>query len=42
MKGPVIIDTGPLVAFLTRRERDYTWACEQFAVICRHCSLARP
>jgi predicted nucleic acid-binding protein len=33
MKGPVIIDTGPLVAFLTRRERQYTWAREQFAVI---------
>jgi predicted nucleic acid-binding protein len=33
MKGPVIIDTGPLVAFLTRRERHTTWARDQFAVI---------
>jgi predicted nucleic acid-binding protein len=33
MKGPVIIDTGPFVAFLTRRARQYTWAREQFAVI---------
>ena len=33
MKGPVIIDTGPLVAFLTHRERHSTWAREQFAVI---------
>ena len=33
MKGPVIIDTGPLVAFLTRRERDYAWARQQFSLI---------
>jgi predicted nucleic acid-binding protein len=33
MKGPVIIDTGPLVAFLTRREHHHAWAQEQFARI---------
>jgi predicted nucleic acid-binding protein len=30
MKGPVIIDTGPLVAFVNRREAANAWACEQF------------
>jgi predicted nucleic acid-binding protein len=30
MKGPVIIDTGPLVAFINRREAANAWACEQF------------
>ena len=33
MKGPVIVDTGPLVAFLTRRERYNSWARQQFALI---------
>jgi predicted nucleic acid-binding protein len=33
MKGPVIIDTGPLVAFLLHRERHHAWALEQFALI---------
>ncbi len=33
MNGPVIIDTGPLVAFLTRRERHHAWVREQFALI---------
>jgi len=33
MKGPVIIDAGPLVAFLNRRERQHAWAREQFSLI---------
>ncbi len=28
MTAPVILDTGPLVAFLNRRDRYYDWACE--------------
>jgi predicted nucleic acid-binding protein len=32
-KGPVIIDTGPLVALLNRRERYHAWAQEQFALV---------
>ena len=30
---PVLIDTGPLVAFLNRRDRYYTWASDQLARI---------
>jgi predicted nucleic acid-binding protein len=33
MKGPVITDTGPLVALLNRREQHHDWAREQFALI---------
>ena len=33
MKGPVITDTGPLVALLNRRERHHAWAREQFRLI---------
>ncbi|MFV2068213.1 MAG: type II toxin-antitoxin system VapC family toxin [Pirellulales bacterium] len=33
MKGPVITDTGPLVALLNRRERHHDWAREQFTLI---------
>lgn len=33
MKGPVITDTGPLVALLNRKERHHAWAREQFSVI---------
>lgn len=33
MKGPVITDTGPLVALLNRRERHHRWAREQFSLI---------
>jgi predicted nucleic acid-binding protein len=33
MKGPVITDTGPLVALLNRRERHHAWTREQFSLI---------
>jgi predicted nucleic acid-binding protein len=33
MNGPVITDTGPLVALLNRRERHHSWAREQFSLI---------
>jgi predicted nucleic acid-binding protein len=33
MKGPVIVDAGPLVALLNRREQHHPWAHEQFKVI---------
>lgn len=33
MKGPVITDTGPLVALLNRREQQHAWAREQFSLI---------
>jgi predicted nucleic acid-binding protein len=33
MKGPVIVDAGPLVALLNRREQHHDWAREQFQLI---------
>lgn len=33
MKGPIIVDTGPLVSFLNRRERHHAWSREQFSLI---------
>ena len=33
MKGPVITDTGPLVALLNQRERMHDWSREQFGRI---------
>jgi predicted nucleic acid-binding protein len=30
MKSGIVLDTGPLVAFLYGRERDHDWAAEQF------------
>jgi predicted nucleic acid-binding protein len=33
MKGPVIVDTGPLVALLNRRERHHDWSHEQFKLL---------
>ncbi|RIK75531.1 MAG: pilus assembly protein, partial [Planctomycetota bacterium] len=33
MKRPVIVDAGPLVALLNRREQHHAWAQEQFSLI---------
>ena len=33
MSGEVLLDTGPLVAFLNRRDRYHTWAAEQLAAV---------
>src|SRR5262245_38563518 len=33
MKGRIVVDTGPLVALLNRREREHGWAVEQFKLI---------
>jgi uncharacterized protein len=31
VKSGILVDTGPIVAFLYGRERDHIWAAEQFA-----------
>lgn len=33
MIGPALVDTGPLVALLNRRERHHSWAVEQFSLV---------
>src|SRR3954447_11777080 len=33
MKGPVIVDTGPLVALINEREQYHAWAHKQFTLI---------
>lgn len=33
MKGPILVDTGPLVALINQRERLHSWAHEQFTLI---------
>lgn len=33
MNGAILVDTGPLVAFLTAEDQHHQWACDQFRLL---------